>query len=191
MIKNILLPFLISFLFSACFSLQDTNPFLNNEKKREIDIPQNAPLWLKKKKIPNHISAIGAAKNIKEENPTNQKRRALIAAGNNLLKKIYSKSINIYKSHIKENENTKIFDNDIKKYAKQVSLKSLNISRIKHSWRSKNKELFVQIAIANKYIAQEIQYNAKKLFKTKSDIWFYKNFSSSMAESKILKNLEK
>ncbi len=188
--KNILFAFILAFSFSACFSLQALNPFSRSKDKKEIVTPNNAPQWLKQREVKHHISAIGVTKKIEEDNITTQKKRALIVAGNNLLKRIYSKTINIYKRHIGEEGDINIFDNDIKEYAKQVSLNSLNTSKIRHTWISEEKELFVQITIDNNYVAQQIQLNAKKLFKSKNSTWLYKNFLSNMAKSEIIKQLE-
>ena len=96
--KTLLLSIILSFVFGGCFSFQSLNPFSSKEEekkevvKKEIETPDNAPLWLEQRYIKNHISAIGATQNIEEEELSFYKKRALLAAGNNLLKKIYIKT---------------------------------------------------------------------------------------------------
>ena len=192
--KTLLLSIILSFVFGGCFSFQSLNPFSSKEEekkevvKKEIETPDNAPLWLEQRYIKNHISAIGATQNIEEEELSFYKKRALLAAGNNLLKKIYIKTVNIYKEYSKTQKGTKVFDKDIKGISEHISLKALASSKIKHTWQSEDDELFVQIAIDTNYVAQEIQNYSKKLFKSNQAL--YKNILSNRAKQKIIEKLE-
>lgn len=185
--KTLLLSTILIFIFSGCFSLQSQNPLSYDKKK--IMTPNNAPLWLEKRYIKNHISAIGATKNIDKEEFNFYKKRALLSAGNNLLKKVYIKTVNIYKEYVKEQKDIRVFDKDIKKVSEHIALKALNASKVKHTWQSEDKELFVQLAVDTNFIAEQIQLNSKQLFE--KNIALYQNFLSNRAKTSIMKKLEK
>lgn len=191
--KTLLLSIILSFVFGGCFSFQSLNPFSSKKEekevvKKEIETPSNPPLWLEQRYIKNHISAIGATQNIEKEELSFYKKRALLAAGNNLLKKIYIKTVNIYKEYEQTQKGIKVFDKDIKGISEHISLKALATSKIKQTWQSEDDELFVQIAINTNYVAQEIQNYSKKIFKKNQAL--YKNILSNRAKQKIIEKLE-
>lgn len=192
--KTLLLSFLLVFSFAGCFSMQSVNPFSSDEEekkevvKQEIETPDDAPLWLEQRFVKNHISAIGATKNLEEEELNFYKKRAILAAGNNLLKKIYVKTVNIYKEYAKDQEDIKVFDKDIKSFAEHISLKALTISKISHVWQSEERELYIQIIVDTNYVAEQIQHNSKLLFEKNKSL--YHNFLSNRAKQNIIIKLE-
>ena len=193
--KTLLLSIILTFVFGGCFSLQSLNPFSSDEKeekkevvKKEIEAPDDAPLWLEQRYVKNHISAIGATQNVDKEELSFYKKRALLAAGNNLLKKIYVKTVSIYKEYAQTQEGIKVFDKDIKGISEHISLKALASSKIKHTWQSEDEELFVQIVIDTNYVAQEIQNYSKKLFESNQEL--YQNLLSNRAKQEIIEKLE-
>lgn len=168
-LKIFLIPTLLLFLFSGCFSFQNiyetVNPFSSSKDKKVISVPENSPTWLKNTQIKDKISAIGATKNISKEESNFYFKKALIAAQRNLLKRVYSKTLFTYKNIDGENLNSKIFEKDIKDSAKQISLRSLKKAKIQNAWTSPEDEFFIQLSIDSKVIAQEIQYQSKILLK--------------------------
>ncbi len=190
--KSILLTIFLIFIFNGCFAFHSLNPFLKDEEnisKKEIKVPNNAPIWIENRKIKNHITALGATKNVDIQKLDIFKKRTLIVAGNNLIKRVYIKTFNIYKTYLKKLDNPNIFDKDIKKTAEHISLKVLNFAEIKNSWLSEEKELFLQIAVDLNSIAEQIQQSSKSLFKT--DKQLYENFLSNKAKKEIIEKLEK
>jgi hypothetical protein len=195
--KTIFLSIALSFFFSACFSMPSfsmpsLNPFSKDEKsveKKEIEIPSNAPLWLKQNKVNNQLSSIGVGLSnkakLEEKDLTFLKQKALINAGQNLSKKIYFKTIKIYRDYLEKLDNPNIFDKDIKKLSENVALQSLKQTKILKQWSSNKNKLYVQIAVISTIVASEIQNNSKKLFKV--DKTLYTEFLSNRAKEDIIK----
>lgn len=188
--KNFIFLILVISFFSGCFSLSSLNPFSDSkdEEENEIIIPDNAPLWLKKEEYNKTFFAIGVSTKIKPSNLKFYKQKALINAGNNLSRKIYIKTINIFKKYLEKTSNDKIFENDIKKHAKEVSLKILNITKIKGFWQSPQNELFTLIEVPTVEIAEEIQLESKKLFKVNYTL--YENILSNRAKEILIQELK-
>mgnify|MGYP007084935498 CR=1 FL=1 len=194
--KTLFLSIIFTLVFSGCFSVSSLNPFSTETekeiiKKKEIEIPEDAPLWLVERRINNTISAIGYSKTKKELDKKElefQKQKALITASQNLAKKIYLKTINLYKNYMEKLENPNVFDKDIKKFAEHISLKSLTHSKIINTWISSNDELYIQIAVDSSKVAEQIQYSSKLLFNV--DKTLYQNFLSNRAKIDIIKELE-
>jgi hypothetical protein len=193
--KTILLTLLFALFFSGCFSFSSLNPFSSSEEEKEnstvkhaIEIPSNAPVWLKKKTARNKMVAIGISKNVEEKNFNFFKKKALVVASNNLSRKIYAKAVNLYKNYEKRLQNDlKIYDKDIKKVSEDVALKALNKALIEHQWIDK-KTLYVQISVDSQFVAQLVQNNSKQLFKLNKDL--YSNFLSNRALRDITLDLE-
>ncbi len=200
--SNLILIILFVFVFTGCFSSKTLDSSKTNEKavfKKEPDekavfkkepelvYVNNEPSWIKNKNIKNHITALGVAKNIDDS----VVKRAFIVAGNNFLKRVYIKTIYIYKEYLKKLDNPNIFDKDIKKVAEDVSLKSFHLAKtkIKDTWLSQNNELFLHLAVATNIVAEQVQEGSKSLFKV--DEQLYENFLSYRAKNKIIKTLEK
>ena len=190
MVKSFFLSLILIFIFTGCFSLSSINPFEDSVKsssQENIELPQNAPVWLKTKDK-NTIFAIGIAK-IKEETLSDfDKKRALIVAGNNLSRKIYSKSYNFLKDYENRLTNPKTFDNDVKRVSEQIALKSLQKSKIKNFWQYENR-VFVKIYIDSYFVAKLIQDGSKELYDVNSML--YKNILSNRAKVEIKKFLER
>jgi len=190
--KTLLLSIFLVFVLGGCFSVQSVNPFSKDKEtteKKEIEIPDDAPSWIEDKRLKNNITALGATKGVDKKEINLHKRKALLVAGNNLLKRVYVKTVNIYKNYVEKLDNPNVFDKDIKKFAEHISLKALTKSKIKNSWISQENELFVQIAVDSDIVAQEIQHNAKLLFETNKTL--YHNLLSNRAEKDIIEELEK
>ena len=194
--KTLLLSIFISVFFSACFSFQSVNPFSEKEveTKKEIEIPDNAPTWLYEKSIRYHISSIGLSVSQKQNEKldkkelTFHKQKALISASQNLTKRIYLKTLNLFRDYLEKLENPNIYDKDIKKFAEHIALKSLTHSKIKNSWESENNELYIQIAVKSDIVADQIQNSSKLLFSLDKNL--YKQFLSNRARKDIIKELE-
>ena len=190
--KTLLLSAILVFLFNGCFfsTIEKINPFskTTSKTKKEIQIPDNAPTWLLEKKLKNNISAIGVSKIVDKNELEFYKQKALIGASHNLTKKIYVKTVNIYKAYLSMLDDPKVFDKDIKKYAEHVSLKSLKQSKLKNSWIESEKRYFVQIAVESSIIAKEIQNSSKKLFDVNKQL--YHGFLSKRAYEDTIKYLE-
>ena len=192
--KTLFLSIIFTLIFSGCFSFSSLNPFSTEKEivqKKEIEIPEDSPLWLVERRINNTISAIGYSKTKKELDKKElefQKQKALITASQNLAKKIYLKTINLYKNYMEKLENPNVFDKDIKKFAEHISLKSLTHSKIINTWISSNDELYIQIAVDSSKVAEQIQYSSKLLFNV--DKTLYQNFLSNRAKIDIIKELE-
>lgn len=189
--KNLLVSIFLVFILSGCFSVQSVNPFSKDKEsteKKEIEVPDDAPSWIEERRLKNNITALGATKNVDKKDLDLHKRKALIVASNNLLKRVYVKTVNIYKNYLEKLDNPNVFDKDIKKFAEHISLKALTRSKIKNSWISKKNELFIQIAVDSDIVAQEIQHNAKLLFETNKTL--YHNLLSNRAKKDIIKELE-
>lgn len=180
--RNLLLIFVTILIFTGC-----SKKSVNLEKK-EISIPEDAPSWVYDQRLKNHVTAIGITKNFKKEQLQFQKQKALINAGHKLTKKIYIKTMKIYKKYLDSLENPKIFEKDIKKFAEHISLKSLTHSKIKNSWLSKNKELFISIAVDSNIVAEQIQHASKLLFDVDKNL--YHAFLSNRAKKDIVNLLE-
>lgn len=180
--KSVFLIFVIVLVFTGCSQKSAT------VEKKEVSIPKNAPSWVYEQKLKNHVVAVGVTKNLKKEELQFHKQKALINAGHNLTKKIYIKTINIYKAYLKTLDNPKVFEKDIKKFAEHISLKSLTHSKIKKSWLSENNELFVNIGVDSNIVAEQIQNTSKLLFNV--DKKLYHAFLSNRANKDIVKYLE-
>ncbi len=191
--KNLLLLILTVFLFSGCFSFSSLNPFSDSEEKEDlnktaIEIPEEAPQWLKDEKEKDALFAIGVTKNVNIDNIKFYQQKALINAGHNLTRKIFIKTVLIYKAYLEKAPENKVFENDIKEAAKQVALKSLDLAKVKGFWENSNKKLFARIKVDTKIVAEQIQLNSKKLFKV--DVKLYESILSNRAEAELIKKLE-
>lgn len=193
--KTLILSIILSIIFSGCFSFSSLNPFSEEKEEpaqiKEIEIPDDAPLWLVEKKVKNNVSAIGLSKTKKKLDKSElefQKQKALISASQNLTKKIYFKTIKLFKNYIEKLDNPNIFDKDIKKFAEHISLKSLTYSKIENTWISSENELYVQIAVDSLKVAEQIQHASKLLFDVNKTL--YQNFLSNRAKKDIIKELE-
>ena len=190
MLKSFVFIFSILFLFSGCFSLSFLNPFSDEEKKETlIETPDDAPIWAKEIKETGYINTLGISKIKKNDDFNFVKKKALIFAGNSLSQKIYLKTLSLYKDYEKNLSNSNLFNKDLENSAKQVALKSLQKSIIRNTWTSKDNILYVKISISSNFVAEEIQTESKKLFKTDKNL--YSNFLSNRSKEKILKHLEK
>ena len=196
--KTLLLSIFISITFSACFSLQSLNPFSDEKKtleKKEIEIPSNAPKWLEEKKVKNHISSLGLSVSKKENSKLDKKefnfhkQKALISASQNLTKKIYLKTLTLYRNYLEKLENTNIFDKDIKKFAEHIALKSLTHSKVVNTWTNEDNKLYIQIAVDSNIVLKQIQSSSKLLFEINQSL--YREFLSNRAQKDIIKKLEK
>lgn len=188
--KSFILSFLIISLFSGCFSFSSLNPFSDSkddENRVEIEIPDEAPIWLKEQKEKNNIVALGATKNIKPNQLKLSKQKALINAGHNLSRKVYIKSLKILKNYLKKVP-SKVFEKDIKKEAEQIALKSLDKAKIKGFWQSNENQLFTLIKIDTSILAKDIQLSSKRLFKV--DFNLYENILSDRAKAQMIQELE-
>lgn len=189
--KNILLLIAALFLFSGCFSLSSLNPFSDtkeSENKKVIEIPDNAPSWLQEDEETGNITALGATKYLQINEEKLNKQKALISAGNNLSRKIYIKTVLIYKEYLEEAPSNNIFEKDIKDSAKNVALNCLKISRIKGFWQSDEKELYTKISVETQTVVKEIQQISKKLFNQDSTLEKY--MLSEEAKQRITELLE-
>ena len=194
-IRTLLLTIFLSLFFSACFSFQSVNPFSSEEKvleKKEIEIPDNAPTWLYENKLKNHISSIGLSITKKSELDkkefTFHRQKALISASQNLTKRIYLKTLTLYRNYLEKLDNPKVYDKDIKRFAEHITLKSLTHSRVTNSWISEDNKLFIQIAVDSDIVAQQIQNTSKLIFEVNKSL--YVNFLSNRAKKDIIKELE-
>ena len=193
--KTLFISILFIVFFAGCFSTSTLNPFSSEEKEsvqiKEIEIPDDAPLWLVEKKIENNISSIGFSETTKKLDKSELeflKQKALISASQNLTKKIYFKTIKLFKDYVEKLDNPNIFDKDIKKFAEHISLKSLTYSKIVNTWASSNDKLYIQIAVDSITVAEQIQHTSKLLFDV--DKKLYQNFLSNRAKKDIIKELE-
>lgn len=192
MFKFLILSFSFSIIFTGCFSASSLNPFNIFSQKEQISkkdaiIPPNAPSWLINPKRKNYISAIGHV-SIKEEVGVFDKQRALLNASDKLNKEVYKKTINYYKNYEKTLTNPLVFDKDIQKIAKQISLEAISKSKITNSWLSDNNILFVRISIDSDFIATLIQDKSKKIYKIDQNL--YKNILSNRAKALLIEYLE-
>lgn len=171
-------------------TISKINPLSKNlpEGKKEIKVPSNAPKWLKKRDIKNNISSLGLVKNVNKKEIKLHTQKALIGASQNLTKKIYIKTITLYKNHVKTLDNPHVFDKDIKKIAEHIALKSLTYSKVKNSWLSDDKKLFIQLGVDSDVVAKQIQEKSKLIFKV--DQILYKKFLSNRAKMDIIQYLE-
>ena len=198
--RTLLLPIILSvsiaILFSACFSVQTLNPFSSEKKvleKKEIEIPSNAPKWLEEKSLKNHISSIGLSvtkkDNLDEEEFIFHRQKALISASQNLTKKIYLKTLNLYTNYLEKLDNPNVYDKDIKNFAEHIALKSLTHSKIVNNWLSDENKLFVQIAVDSEIVANQIQNTSKLIFDVNKSL--YTEFLSNRARKDIINDLER
>lgn len=189
--KNFLLLLLSAFLFSGCFSLSFLNPFSDSEDEKqervEIEIPDDAPLWLEGPESKGTIYAIGVTKNIRKDQLHIFKQKALINASQNLSRKIYAKTVNIYREYLEEVP-SEIFDKDIEKEAQQVALRSLELAKVKGFWASSEKELYTLIKIDMRDLAEQIQLGSKNVFKVDKNL--YEKILSNRAKEDIIEKLE-
>lgn len=158
-------------------------------QKKQIEIPTNAPKWVYENTLKNHMVAPGVTKDLNEKELAFQKQKAMINAGHNLTKKIYVKTVNLYKAYLEKLNNPKIFEKDIKKFAEHIALKSLTHSKIKNNWISPENDLFVQVGVDSNIVAEQIQYSSKLLFGADKNL--YHNFLSNRAKKDIITYLEK
>lgn len=195
--KTLFLPIILSLFLSGCISvpslpsLSSLNLFSDSKeegKKKEIEIPKNAPAWVYGEKLQNHIVAVGVTKDLKKEELHFHKQKALINAGHSLTKKIYVKTVNIYKAYLEKTKEQKVFEKDIKKFAEHISLKSLTKSKIKNNWISSDNNLFIQVGVDSDFVAQQIQNTSKLLFEVDKNL--YHSFLSNRAKKDIIKLLE-
>lgn len=193
--KNLLLTFILTFLFSGCFSFSSINPFSGEEKKEEIkqekvEIPQNAPSWVAEPKEKGYVTSVGLATKIDKQEIHFHKQKALFNATHILIKDIYIKTFNLYKEYEEKLENPKTYDKDIKRFAEHISLKSATHSKILNSWFDLEKGLlFIKIGVDSEKVAELIQNNSKLLFDI--DKKLYQNFLSNRAHKDITLLLEK
>lgn len=178
--------FLAPLIFSGCFSLFENSS--KDSKELKLKFPDNAPLWVYNPRVAKNIAQIGLAKNIKNKEYSFYRKIALINASQNLTKKIYIKSNKILDDYYKKESNTKVFEKDIKKQAKQIALKSTQKVKVINSFRSKDDALYVHIITDSNLVLKNIQDSAKKLFKVNKI--FEDNFLSKNAEDKLLYELE-
>ncbi|QKF80740.1 hypothetical protein [Halarcobacter ebronensis] len=173
--------------FSGCFS--SINPFSDSTENglKQIEIPDDAPLWLEEPNKDGTIYAMGISKILKNEDEKILKRKALIIAGNNLSRKIYVKTLAIYKEYLEKTKESSIFENDLKKAAKQVAISSMKASKIDGFWKD-SENLYTQIRVDYSKVASELQYESKQLFKV--DVNLYENILSNRAYEELLKVLE-
>ncbi|RXJ91761.1 hypothetical protein CRV01_01330 [Arcobacter sp. CECT 8983] len=193
MIKNLLLAFILVFIFSGCFSFSSLNPFSDEEKTQEevkpTQIPMDAPKWVKEPKEENAISIV-AFSYIKDGTVKEfDKKRTLLIASNKLSKKIYLKTIEFYKEYEQKLDNPMTFDQDLKSIAEQISLKAVSKSKIKNSWLSNDNRLFVKLSVDSDFVATQIQNESKHIYKV--DKTLYKNILSNRAKALLINYLEK
>ena len=106
-----------------------------------------------------------------------------------MTKKIYIKTITLYRNYLEKLDNPNIFDKDIKKFAEHIALKSLTHSKIVNNWLSDENKLFVQIAVDSEIVASQIQNSSKLIFDVNNSL--YIEFLSNRAKKDIIKELEK
>lgn len=195
--KTLLLSTLLLTFFTGCFSFQSINPFSKEKEKlekKEIVIPSNAPAWLHENKVKNHISSIGLSVTKDEKGSLDKeefvfhRQKALISASQNLTKKIYLKTLTLYKNYLEKLDSPNIYDKDIKKFAEHIALKSLTHSDISNHWLSNENKLFVQITVDSEIVATQIQNSSKLLFDVNKSL--YSHFLSNRAKKDIIKELE-
>lgn len=189
--KTLFLSLLFIFVFGGCFSVSSLNPFSSTDKdedKKEIRIPDNAPSWLENRQLKDHMVALGVSKNVKKEELSFHKQKALLNANHNLARKIYSKTMAIYLRYLETLYNPKVFEKDVKKFAEHIALKSLTHSKITNNWLSLENELFIQIGVDTAVVAEQIQYNSKLLFDVNTSL--YEHFLSNRANKEMIKELE-
>ncbi|WP_320035804.1 hypothetical protein [Halarcobacter sp.] len=188
--KSFILSVLIISLFGGCFSFSSLNPFSDSkddENRVKIEIPDEAPIWLKEQKEKNNIVALGATKNVNQEQPKLSKQKALISAGHNLSRKVYIKTMKILKNYL-EKVPSKVFEKDLRKEAEQIALKSLDKAKIIGFWENNKKQLFTLIKLDTSTLAEDIQLSSKKLFNV--DYHLYENILSNRAKAQIMRQLE-
>lgn len=189
--KTLFLSIILAFFYSGCFSVPNINPFSKEEKKvekKEIQIPKDAPSWVFEAKMPGYITQLGVATNIDKKEFDFHRKKALINASHKLTKKIYVRTLKLYKDYEEEKEKASTYDKDIKKFSEHISLKSLTHSRIKNIWVSKDNQLFIQIAVESDIVTKQIQNTSKLLFDVDQDL--YRAFLSNRAQKDINKILE-
>lgn len=196
LLLQIILSTSIAIFFTACFSTQKLNPFSDKEKvfkKKEIEIPSNAPKWLKERSLKNQVSSIGLSvtkkDSLEKEDFAFHRQQALISASQNLTKKIYFKTTTLYKNYLEKLDNANVFDKDIKKFAEHIALKSLTHSNIVNHWLSQENKLFVQIAVDSQIVANQIQNTSKLIFDVNKSL--YREFLSNRARKDIINELER
>jgi len=194
--KSFFLSFIFIFILNGCFSVkkinETVNPFAKFSTKEEIEAPNKAPSWIKEKKLDKHIVSIGATKSIEGNRKDNIDfliKKALISAKNNQLKKVYSRTIFLYRNYLEKINNQRVFNKDIKGMAEHIALKAITKAKVKKHWISPNQELFILLAVKSDTVANYIQEGSKKLFK--KDEKLYQEFLSNLAKEEIVKFLEK
>lgn len=199
MIRTIFSTIFIVFVFTGCFSLSFLNPFSSDEDstnetvQEELQIDEDsledAPLWLKEAFLEGNLTALSSAQIKDDTNLSFDRKRALHKAGRVLVKDIFEKSVKIYEEYAIKTNSLKDKKEDIKKLAKQISLKALSKSKDKRSWISPDKKFFILIGVETNYVIELIQNGSKLLFE-ENDIHF-KEFSSNDAKNRIEKLLTK
>lgn len=193
MLKNLLLTFLLTFVFSGCFSFSSLNPFSDEGETKKVvkptKIPDDAPKWVKEVKEENSISIVAYSYIKNAEVKEFDKKRTLLIASNKLSKKIYIKTIEFYKEYEQKLDNPMTFDQDLKTIAEQISLKAVSKSIIKNSWLSKDNRLFVKLSVDSDFVATQIQNESKNIYKVNKTL--YKNVLSNRAKALLIKYLEK
>lgn len=177
--KTIFLSILVSIFFNGCFF-----SFSNETtSKKEIVLPQDSPNWLLNPKKAAYVTQIGATANINKKEFNFHRQKAIINASHNLTKKLYIKTLKLYRDYEEETNDASTYDKDIKKFAEHIALKSLTHSKVINAWVSSDNKLFVQIAVASDTVTEQIQRSSKLLFKVNKSL--YRNFLSNRASKDI------
>lgn len=188
--KTLFLSISIFIFFNACISTQALDPFSSPQKelKKEIEIPDDSPSWLNKRQIKNQITALGLSKSIGKKESDIYVQKALIGASHNLTRKIYIKTMILFKEYLEKTSNNKVFEKDIKKFSEHVALKSLTHAKVQNRWISPNNQLFIQLGVDSITVAEQIQQASKLLFEVNKNL--YTNFLSNRAKKDIIKRVE-
>jgi|GEM_PF-3694062 len=173
----------ISFSLSGCFSWFD----FSKEQKQQTII-EDAPAWVQNPAVEGFVTQLGVSKNIKVKNYSFYREIAILNGTQNLSRKLYIKTFNILNRYWQENSDEKLFEKDIKEVAKQIALKSVKKVKIINSFKSKNNSLFIHLVVDSNEVVENIQAEAKNIFKVNK--LFIDYFSIKESKIKIKKELE-
>jgi len=175
-------------LFSGCAMNNQPAP-TNNENQCVID-NTNAPYWVCNPEVEGAIAAVGSAP-YTPLGMSFQRTEAAAAARDALARQISVKVKNMFKQY---QSTTGVGDDmTVEKVAqnvsKQVASVTLQNSKIMKVWSSKDKTLYVLVAVPKDTLVKKVKSAIKTTFKNDKALW--QEFKSKKAQEELDREVEK